>query len=88
MRDPLSSQPVLGIFIAALVLTLCSTSVASARVFHCASGDVFCLIGSIRSANERAGSDTIMLEVGTYSLPAIDNMEEGEGMGSHRSRAD
>ena len=55
MRLPLRGRSALFIFIATTVFTFGSTGVAVARVFHCASGDVFCLIASIRSANERVG---------------------------------
>jgi hypothetical protein len=65
-----------AIFLIASVLTLSFTKVAFARVFFCASGDVFCLIGSIRSANERRGADTIILAAGTYTLTAVNNTED------------
>jgi len=76
MHIPIA-RAVSRVLITTLVLTLTSANVASARVFHCASGDVFCLIGSIRSANERRGPDTIILEAGTYTLTVIDNTEDG-----------
>jgi hypothetical protein len=78
-----SARAVSRVLITTLVLTLTSTGMASAKVFRCASEDVSCLIGSIRSANERGGPDTIILEAGNYTLTVIDNTEdrgrEGEG---------
>ena len=57
----------------ALVLTVGVPSLASATVFFGGSGDVFCLIGSIRSSNEGRGADTIILEAGTYTFTVADN---------------
>src|SRR5262245_53499979 len=57
----------------ALVLTVVVPSVASATVFFCGAGDIFCVVGSIRSANEGRGADTIVLEAGTYTFTVADN---------------
>src|SRR5215470_1562204 len=62
----------------ALLLTLANSRIASARVFHCPSGDVSCLIASVRSANEKPGSHTIRLDAGTYTLTATDNTIDGD----------
>jgi len=67
----------------ALVLTGGIPHVASATVFFCGSGDVFCLIGSIRSANEGRGADTIILQAGTYTFTAVDNTVDAESSGGN-----
>ena len=67
----------LGVVTFALLLAIGIADPAQARIFHCGSGDVFCLIASIRSANERPGSDTIILEAGTYTLTVVDNLRDG-----------
>lgn len=61
-----------------VAFTIGITDVAAARVFRCTSGDVFCLIGSIRSANERPGLHRIILDPGTYTLTVIDNTIDSE----------
>lgn len=73
MRTHLRHLRVHIIFSLVLALTIGIADVAVARVFHCASGDVDCLIGSIQRANERAGSDRIILEAGTYALTIVNN---------------
>jgi hypothetical protein len=83
MGLPPTTRVVVRILLATVVLMLTSTSMASARVFHCASGDVFCLIGSIRSANEHPGSHQIFLEAGTYPLTVVDNMVDGDSIGGN-----
>ena len=61
-----------------LFLTVGLSDLVFAAVFFCGAGDVFCLIGSIRSSNEQRGADTIILEAGTYALTAIDNTIDSE----------
>jgi hypothetical protein len=78
---------VLGIVTLAFLITVGITDVVHARVFHCSAGDVFCLIASIRSANERPGVDTIVLDAGTYTLTTLDNLDDGgNGLPSITSR--
>jgi hypothetical protein len=74
---------VLTAFAIALVLTVGIPSVASAAVFFCGSGDVFCVIGSIRSANEGRGADTIILQAGTYTFTAVDNAVDSGSSGGN-----
>jgi hypothetical protein len=77
MRIRLRRFPVVfTILVTIAVVTVALPAVAVARIFHCASGDVFCLIASIRSANERPGPDTIIVEAGSYVPPANDNTED------------
>jgi len=66
----------------ALVLTVGVPSLASATVFFGGSGDVFCLIGSIKSANEGGGADTIILETGKYTFTVADNTVDAEAAAS------
>jgi hypothetical protein len=73
---------VLSIFTLTVALTIGITNVAYAAVFRCTSGDVFCLIGSIRSANERPGRHRIILEPGTYTLTVIDNPADSSNGGN------
>jgi len=49
------------------------TTAAEAADFHCAAGDVPCLIQAIRDANGNGEANTIRLEAGTYSLMAVDH---------------
>ena len=56
----------------ALVLTVGVPSLASATVLFCGSGDVFCLIGSIKSANEGGGPGSTPLRLPiTRSTPKL-----------------
>jgi hypothetical protein len=48
-----------------------------AAEFFCSSGNVTCLIASINKANKRAGSHTVNLEPGIYTLQMVDNMTDG-----------
>src|SRR5262245_23786974 len=66
----------LGVLAIAAALTLGTPSITFATIFHCASGDVVCLIASIHSANAHPGSHTIVLEPGTYTLTVIDNITD------------
>jgi hypothetical protein len=70
------------VILTALIAVLTLASPATAGVFRCVAGDVFCLIGSIRSANERPGLHKIILEAGTYTLTVIDNTEGSEHGGN------
>src|SRR5262245_27879536 len=70
-------------FAIALVLTVGLPSVASATVFFCSAGDVFCLIGSIRSANEGRKADTIILQAGTYAFTVVDNTVDSGSIGGN-----
>jgi len=49
------------------------TTAAEAADFHCAAGDVPCLIQAIRDANGNGEANVIRLEAGTYSLTAVDH---------------
>ena len=55
-----------------LVVLLCDT--VESAVFHCAGGDVPCLINAINQSNINGESNTIRLEAGTYSLTEVDNL--------------
>ena len=44
-----------------------------AAEFFCPSGNVTCLIAAINQANPNGQENTIYLEVGTYTIRAIDN---------------
>jgi hypothetical protein len=45
--------------------------------FMCAAGDVACLIEAITQANANGEANTIILEVGTYTLTAVNNDTDG-----------
>jgi hypothetical protein len=49
--------------------------------FHCAAGDVACLIQAIRDANANGEANTIRLEAGTYSLMTSDHSGFGGDTG-------
>ena len=54
---------------------------SEAADFHCAGGDVACLIQAIRDANGNGESNTIRLDAGTYSLTAADHSGFGGDTG-------
>jgi hypothetical protein len=56
-----------------VLLATWSVTPAEAADFHCAAGDVACLIQAIRDANGNGEANTIHLEAGTYSLTAADH---------------
>jgi hypothetical protein len=59
-----------------LWLTALST-VAQAKTFHCSAGDVPCLIAAITEANASGKKNAIQLQVGTYTLIAVNNNNQG-----------
>ena len=56
------------------VMPLIWPSVARAADFHCAGGDVHCLIDAINVSNSNGEPNTIRLDAGTYTLTAPDNV--------------
>jgi hypothetical protein len=62
-----------SIFAVVLCLILALTQPAQAKTFHCAAGDVACLIAAINTANANGHENTIVLEAGAYTLTAVDN---------------
>jgi hypothetical protein len=67
-----------GIAQAGVLVGILSVAVLSqAADFACASGDVACLIDAINTANANGDANTITLDVGTYTLTAVDNISEG-----------
>jgi len=59
------------------ILGLPRHSPAHGVEFTCAVGDVACLIDAINQANANGEANTITLEVGTYTLTAVDNTTDG-----------
>ncbi len=51
--------------------------VGNSAEFHCAAGDIACLITSIETANTNGETNTISLEAGTYTLTTVNNETEG-----------
>src|SRR5262249_51525684 len=65
--------------LAVAIALLAISPAISAAVFHCAGGDVPCLIAAINSANANGEVDTIMLDAGIYNLTAVNNNVVGHG---------
>src|SRR5215472_15197617 len=61
------------LLVATALIFFAASSIAQATTFHCAGGDVPCLIAAINSANATAAADTIVLDAGTYNLTAVNN---------------
>jgi hypothetical protein len=61
-----------------LVAWLFGTPVEAAE-FHCAAGDVACLVDAINQSNSNGEANTIRLAAGTYSLTVIDHGEPLSG---------
>jgi hypothetical protein len=59
----------------ALGLALTSPHAVQAKTFDCGAGDVQCLIDAIHEANANGERNTIHLEAGTYTLTAVDNID-------------
>ena len=54
---------------------------AEGAEFHCAAGDVACLIDAINQSNANGEANTIHLEAGTYSLTSVaDTADRGTGL--------
>ena len=68
-----SSVAVLSVCLAAWL----SCGTAEGADFHCAAGDVPCLIEAIHLANGNGEPNTIHLDAGIYSVTAIDNEDNG-----------
>jgi len=62
------------LLVATALIFFAASSIAQATTFHCAGGDVPCLIAAINSANATAAADTIILDAGTYNLTAVNNV--------------
>ena len=63
---------------AVTLTTLLLPHAAGAKTFHCAAGDVACLIDSIDQANSNGRpKNTIQLEGGTYTIIDVNNNADG-----------
>ncbi len=63
---------------AVTLTTLLLPHAAGAKTFHCAAGDVACLIDSIDQANSNGRpKNTIQLEGGTYTIIDVNNDADG-----------
>lgn len=73
-------RPSLGVLSLCLVARVFGGT-AEAAEFHCAAGDVPCLIDSINASNQNGEENTIHLEAGTYPLTAVlDPADAGTGL--------
>ena len=64
--------------LAALGLALAPAPRVQAKTFHCGSGDVPCLLASMKEANTNGQKkNRIQLDAGTYTLMAADNDTDG-----------
>ena len=63
----------LGMVLSRSFLSLDSSNPFVPLDFFCPAGNVTCLIAAINASNQNGQENTINIEVGTYTLRAIDN---------------
>src|SRR5881296_3605677 len=77
-RLPWRRPALRSIAFGAFGLALATPPWVQAKTLHCGAGDVPCLIAAITEANTNGHKkNTILLDAGIYSLPAVDNNTDG-----------